>query len=132
VISAFGLPNRAPIESLGISPSDKDHLFAGTSVGLFESRNGGVHWARPDDGRVAGHVTSVLFLDDSGEKILAADKSSEGLFYSSDSGQTWEKINSPQFESPVYCMTKDPERPSRVYAGTQSDGVYILDFHLAY
>jgi len=78
VISAFGLPDRVPIESLGISPSDKNHLLAGTAVGLFESRNGGVHWTRPADGKIAGHVTSVLFLDDSGEKILAADNHQGG------------------------------------------------------
>jgi photosystem II stability/assembly factor-like uncharacterized protein len=129
VISAFGLPDRAPIESLAVSPFDKEHLLAGTSIGLFESRNGGIYWNRPEGGKIGGRVPSILFLDASGSKILAADKSSGGLFYSKDSGQTWDKIYSPQFESPIYCMTKDPERPSRIYVGTESDGVYILDFH---
>jgi photosystem II stability/assembly factor-like uncharacterized protein len=129
VISAYGLPDRAPIESLAISPSDNNYLLAGTPIGLFESRNGGIHWTRPEDGKIGGQVTSILFLDNSGSNILAADKSVGGLFYSMDGGQTWDKIYSSKFESPVYCMTKDPERSSRIFVGTESDGVYILDFH---
>jgi photosystem II stability/assembly factor-like uncharacterized protein len=128
VVSAYGLPVRTAIEALAISPFDKEHLFAGTSVGLYESHNGGVHWRRVEDDRMGGAVASVLFLDDSGKRILSANKSSGGIFYSRDSGQNWDIIYSPQFESAVYCMEKDPNRPSRIYVGTQSDGVYSFDF----
>ena len=128
VISAYGLPERVAIEALAVSPLNKDHLLAGTSVGLYESRNGGVHWSRIADGKVGGHVLSILFLDDSGNRILAADKTSGGLSYSTDSGRSWDLLNSPLVESAVYCLTRDPLRPSRIYVGTQSNGVYIIDF----
>ena len=128
VVSAWGLPQRSTIEALAISPVDKEHLLAGTSVGLYVSHNGGIHWARVADDRMGGAVGSVLFLDDSGKRILSASKSSGGIFYSKDGGQSWDTIYLPQFESVVYCLVKDPKRPSRIYAGTQSDGVYALDF----
>ena len=82
--------------------------MAGTSVGLFESQNGGVDWVRiPNDG-LNGQVTSVLFLDNSGNRILAANRLSSAILYSQDGGQNWDKIHSPQFESPIFCLAKDP------------------------
>jgi photosystem II stability/assembly factor-like uncharacterized protein len=126
VVSAYGLPDRAAIGSIAVCPSDKDHLFAGTSVGLFESKNGGIHWKRVDDDRLGVEVPSVVFLDESGKRVLAADKTSGGLFYSLDGGEVWDKISFPGFESPVYCLSQDPEQPSRFYVGTRSDGVYRL------
>jgi photosystem II stability/assembly factor-like uncharacterized protein len=124
VISAYGLPDRAIIGALAVSPSNKDRLFVGTSAGLFESQNGGIHWKRAGDRRMEGEVSSVVFLDDSGNRILSADKTTGGVFYSKDGGESWDRISSPEHESPIYCIVKDPKQLSRVYIGTQSDGVY--------
>ena len=77
---------------------------------------------------MGGHVLSILFLDDSGRRILAAEKTSRGLSYSNDGGRSWDRLSSPRIESAVYCLTKDPEQPSRIYVGTQSEGVYVLEF----
>jgi photosystem II stability/assembly factor-like uncharacterized protein len=128
VISAYGLPERVVIETLAVSPFDKEHLLAGTSVGMFESRNGGIHWNRIEDNRMGGHVLSILFLDNSGMRILAAEKTSRGLSYSNDGGRSWDRLSSPRIESAVYCLTKDPDQSSRIYVGTQSEGVYVLEF----
>jgi photosystem II stability/assembly factor-like uncharacterized protein len=127
VISAYGLPDQATIGAIAVSPSNKDQLFAATSAGLFESNNGGVHWKRADDRRIQGEVSSVVFLDGSGDRILTADKTSGGIFYSKDAGEHWNKISSPEYESPINCIMKDPEQISRVYVGTQSEGVYRLN-----
>ena len=101
-------------------------MFAGTSVGLYESTNGGVHWRQVGDGGMGVKIPSVVFLDKSGKRILAADGNSGGVFYSKDGGQNWDEI-SADFESPATWITIDPVRPSRVFVGTQSDGIYGLD-----
>lgn len=129
VISAYGLPARASIESIAVSPSNKDYLLAGTSAGLFESGNGGVHWRQVGDGMIGTAVSSVIFLDESGEKILAADKTAGGFFYSDSGGANWRKISAPSYESPVYCVLRDPLKPSVVYMGTRSDGVYRVELN---
>lgn len=126
VISAYGLPPNATIGAIAVSFSDNAHLFLGTSAGLFESKDGGIYWKRVDDGRLAIDVPSVLFLDDSGNSILAADNTSGGVFLSEDGGQGWEKIFSPEYDSPVQCAARDPEHPSWIYLGTRSDGIYRL------
>jgi hypothetical protein len=124
-ISSYGLPARTLIKSIAVSPSNKDHLFAGTSVGLYESKNGGIHWRMAGEGQLGVHIPAVAFLDDSGIRIVAADADSGGVFYSRDAGQSWEKIAS-EYESPVTCLAKDPERASCVYLGTRADGMYRL------
>ncbi len=126
VISAYGLPARVTMEALAVSPTDSNHLFAGTAAGLFESRNGGIHWKKVDDGRLGVEVPSVIFLDDAGVRVLAADKTAGGIFYSQDGGGSWERFYSPEHGSPVYCLLKDPRQPSRILVGTRTDGIYSL------
>ncbi len=128
VVSAAGLPDRAVIESVAVSPSDSNHLFAGTPVGLFESLNGGIHWRRAGDERTRAAISSILFLDGSGKNVLAANKTSGGVFLSRNGGETWVLVHSPENDSPVYCLARDPEQPATIYLGTRSDGVYVLRF----
>jgi photosystem II stability/assembly factor-like uncharacterized protein len=130
VLSADGLPDRTAIEAIAISPANPERLFAGTSGGLFESTDGGVYWSPMNDGRMGIGISSVVFLDDSGDRIMAADKTSGGVFYSQNGGDAWEKFFSGDFSSPVYCITRHPQKPSQVYLGTRSDGVYRLTFPL--
>jgi photosystem II stability/assembly factor-like uncharacterized protein len=126
VISAYGLPSRVLIRAIAVSPSDREHLLAGTSVGLFESKNGGVHWYRSVDLKMGVDISSIVFLDQTGKRIVAADKTSGGIFYSRNSGQHWQKISAREYGSQFNCILKAPERVSQLYIGTQSDGVYRL------
>ena len=126
VLSAYGLPERVAIETIAVSPSNKDHMFVGTAVGLFESRDGGIYWHRADNGKLSVSISSVVFLDGSGKRLLAADEALGGVHYSTDSGEHWEKLFERGFESPIYCIVRDPVKPDRVYMGTRWDGVYRL------
>jgi photosystem II stability/assembly factor-like uncharacterized protein len=126
LISVHGLPERVTIETLALSPDGAGHMFAGTSAGLFESRDGGFYWNRADGGRLGMSISSVAFLDGAGRRVLAADKTAGGVWYSRDAGESWERIFSPEFESPVYCLAPDPQHSSRVYLGTRWEGVYRL------
>ena len=128
VVSTQGLPSGATIGAVAISPGNREHIFAGTSVGLFESENGGILWERASNHGLDGHVASILFLDNSGSKIIAADRLSSAILYSRDAGKTWDEIQVPQFESPIFCLAKDPYLSSRIFVGTQSDGIFLVDF----
>ncbi len=126
IISAYGLPDRVFIDTIAVSPSDKDHLFAGTSVGLYESSNGGIHWKNANDRRLKVEISSIVFLDKSGKRLLAADKTAGGVFYSQNGGEGWTKLYSPDHESPISCIARTSEQLSQIYVGTKSDGVYRL------
>jgi len=101
-------------------------LFAGTSSGLYESQDGGNVWGRVLDGRLNVNISSVIFLDSTGTRILAADNTFGGVLLSEDAGDRWEKIEDPEFSSPARTLMQDSSHPSIIYVGTGTEGVYRL------
>jgi photosystem II stability/assembly factor-like uncharacterized protein len=114
------------INSLVISPIDKDHFFAGTSAGIFESKSGGVYWEQTGGRDMKTGIADILFLDGDGKRLLAADQTTGGVFLSEDGGAKWEKIFDSEFAAPVNCLAQDPDNPSLIYIGTRNKGVYRL------
>lgn len=45
-IDGGGLPAGVPVNAIKNDPADSQHLFAGTHLGMYESRDGGATWAR--------------------------------------------------------------------------------------
>jgi ligand-binding sensor domain-containing protein len=125
-ILSAGLPIHEGVECLAVNPSDPKHMFAGTPAGLYQSSDGGASWARSPEGRLGVAIPSVIFLDSSGERVLAADNTWGGVFYSSDGGDSWQKISAPEFASPIQVLQQDPTNPSSIYLGTRTEGIYLL------
>lgn len=125
-IVSSGIPDHTIIECLASSPASESHVFAGTTAGLYESRDGGRDWQSVADGRLGVNIASVIFLDASGNRILAGDYTHGGVFLSQDAGGHWERIYHPEYGAPVRSMAMDPANPSVVYLGTSSEGVYRL------
>ncbi len=118
-----GLPMREPVQCLAVSAGG-DQIYVGTMAGLYESKDGGSSWRKARDVRLAVDISAVAFLDEGGQVILAADNSHGGLYISKDAGQNWEGLTSPGFDSAVRSIAQDPARPSQLYLGTISEGVY--------
>jgi photosystem II stability/assembly factor-like uncharacterized protein len=121
-----GIPDSTITQCLVSSPSEEDRILAGTTAGLYGSRNGGRSWAPIPDGMLGVDVPSVIFLDDAGTRILAADNTFGGVLFSGDGGAHWDKIAQPEFGAPVRALVQDPLHPSVVYLGTGTEGVYRL------
>lgn len=124
--SSQGIPDHTIVECLTLSPGNKSQMLAGTSAGLYESPDGGNTWTRVADGRLGVNVSSVIFLDSGGRRILAADNTLGGVLLSEDGGGHWERIEDPEFSSPIRTLAQDPAHPSIVYLGTGTEGVYRL------
>ncbi len=125
-VASSGLPFRGKVLALAICAADENHVFAGTSRGLFETRDGGKSWRGSADGRLSVAVPSVLVLDERGEQIMAADNSVGGVFLSLDGGRRWDRLVESDLESPVSSLARDPQDPYDIYVGTRSQGVYRL------
>ena len=126
--SSRGIPDHTIVECLASCPDKKNHLLAGTSAGLYESRDGGNTWKRIPDNRLDMSISSIIFLDTAGCRILAADDTLGGVFLSEDAGERWEKVADPKFRSPIRTIVQDPLHPSIIYLGTETEGVYRLIF----
>jgi photosystem II stability/assembly factor-like uncharacterized protein len=124
--SSRGIPDHTIVQSLVSAPGKENHLLACTSAGLYESRDAGNTWERFRDGRLGVSVSSVIFLDPSGRRILAADNTFGGVLLSEDAGSHWEKIEDPEFSSPIRTLAQDPLQPSIIFLGTGTEGVYRL------
>ncbi len=61
--STNGFPDVAVYDLL-VMPHDPDILWAGTGIGLFESTDGGKHWAYADNGLPAVPVWQMKLVDD--------------------------------------------------------------------
>ena len=125
-VSSQGIPDHTTVECLVSGPEDGNLLFAGTSSGLYRSQDNGNTWKRVEDALLNVDISSIIFLDSAGRRILAGDNTFGGVLLSEDGGGHWIKIEDPQFGSPVRTLMQDPNHASVIYLGTGTEGVYRL------
>jgi len=112
-------------------PADNSRLFVATTMGVFESKNGGEQWQKRMDGMKEVLMIVTLAMDPVRPDILYAGTSG-GVYKSTNQGARWDKINnglvSPKELASsralgVTVMAVDPFSPETVYAATLS-GLY--------
>lgn len=112
-------------------PADNTHLFAATTMGVFESKNAGDGWTKRMDGMKEVLMVVSLGMDPTRPSILYAGTSG-GVYKSSDQAGHWEKVNNglvpPGMVKSsralnVTAIQVDAFEPETVYAATLS-GLY--------
>lgn len=112
-------------------PSDSSHLFVATTMGVFESQNGGEAWQKRMDGMKEVLMVVTLALDPTRPNIMYAGTSG-GVYKTYNRGMRWEKVNnglvSPEILQSsralgVTVIQVDPHEPDTVYAATLN-GIY--------
>lgn len=110
------------IGSRGVAfdPTDSRRVYAGALVGsmLFKSSDNGHTWSRRFLGYPAVYVISVA-LDPLSPNIVYAGTQNEGIFKSTDYGDTWASAGSGLSGAITY-LTPDPTRSGRLFASTAS------------
>lgn len=92
--------------SVSLSPHTAGVVYAGTSLGLFKSTNGGSSWTfvRSGFGRVV--------FDPSSSSTVYLLSGSEGVLKSTNNGQTWTAMNKGLQLPVALAMAVDPFQPS--------------------
>jgi photosystem II stability/assembly factor-like uncharacterized protein len=112
-------------------PADSQHIFLATTMGVFETKNGGEHWAKKMDGMKEVLMVVTLGMDPTRPSILYAGTSG-GVYKSIDQAGHWEKVNNglvpPDMVKTsralnVTSILVDPYAPDTVYAATLA-GLY--------
>lgn len=112
-------------------PADNQHLFAATTMGVFETTNGAEAWSKRMEGMKEVLMVVTLCLDPTRSSIMYAGTSG-GVYKSIDHAGHWEKVNNglvpPELVKSsralnVTAIQVDAHEPDTVYAATLS-GLY--------
>lgn len=112
-------------------PNDAQHIFLATTMGVFETKNGGEQWTKRMVGMKEVLMVVTLAMDPTRPSILYAGTSG-GVYKSIDQAAHWEKVNNglvpPEMVKTsralnVTSIAVDPYDPGTVYAATLS-GLY--------
>src|SRR6516165_1972191 len=104
--------------SVAFDPSDPQRIYAGGMIGdvFFKSTDGGLTWSIRRFGSAAAYVIAVA-VDPLSPNIVYAGTQNEGLFKSTDYGDTWKSAGSGLSGAITY-FTLDPTTSGRLFAST--------------
>ncbi len=112
-------------------PADSQHIFLATTMGVFETKNGGENWTKKMDGMKEVLMVVTLGMDPAQPSVLYAGTSG-GVYKSTNQAGHWEKANNglvpPDMVKTsralnVTSILVDPYEPNTVYAATLA-GLY--------
>ena len=83
--------------ALVVDPTDSQHVFMGTSVGVFETSDGGRTWSQTSNGTLSVYD---LALEPSSNYLYAATE--EGVQRASLSNMSWESLLLADYPEPNY------------------------------
>ncbi|MEO0975101.1 MAG: glycosyl hydrolase, partial [Pseudomonadota bacterium] len=129
-VTPAGAP-EAHINAIEVSPHDPDRIFIAVTAYklddftpyLYESRDGGEHWRRLDDGLPPDTFVRVVREDPSVPGLLYAGTEG-GLFVSFDGARHWQSL---RLNLPPVPITDLAIRQGRLVAATQGRGFWVLD-----
>lgn len=114
---ARGLPHTPDYHALYVDPQDAEHLFLGTHVGMYESRDGGATWQK---GPLAGQDAMNIVATTGGAFWVAGH---DVLARSRDGGATWEDVRPdglPHLDLHGFAA----DREGNLYAAAAGSGLY--------
>lgn len=125
-------PNIAAVNVIVQDPQRPERMYIGTGQTLYLSTDGGTKWTRRGGNLPVGDYYSILVNPQDPNEIYAgsAVESGGGLYRSANAGQTWTRIDPQNAGLPsqrVWSLAFDQRNPNRIFVGTHSAGVYVVD-----
>ena len=126
-----GVVMTSVVNQFVFDPFDSNRLFVATTMGIFESQNGGETWQKRMDGMKEVLMVVTLALDPSRPTTMYAGTSG-GMYKSLNRAVWWEKVNNGLVDPTLLKSSRalgvtvtlvDPFAPDTVYAATLN-GLY--------
>jgi len=122
-----GIPPGRYVSALAIDPTNANTVYAATSGGIYKSTDGAQSWSP------SGFLGKYMFcvaIDPGKTSTIYSAASGEGMFRTTDSGQTWTRINiglGDISETGAYLIVVDPMDSSTIYAETYGGDIRSTD-----
>jgi photosystem II stability/assembly factor-like uncharacterized protein len=107
--------------SVVIDPHDPRVLYAATEAGVYASTNRAERWHLL--GLKGKGIRTVIYSFHT-KGTLFTGTEDDGIFVSTNAGETWIAINDGLESLTVYCLAQDPHNEQTLYAGTFRGGVF--------
>ena len=121
-----GVTITSVVHEIKFVPGSSQHIFAATSMGVFETENAGQTWAKRMDGMIEVLMVVTIDVDPNQPQTLYAGTSG-GVYRSFDGAKTWTKVNNGLVPPDVLKSSRalsvvkikiDPHAPHTVYTAT--------------
>ena len=122
-LARVGQRDDLVLDNIIVDPSSPNRLYVGAWVldhvdgGMYTSTDGGRSWT--ENATMKGHSIRAMSMAPSDSRLLVAG-ALDGVFQSSDSGNTW-KLISPEGSTELHeieSIAIDPKDPHIIYVGT--------------
>lgn len=120
VSSGFAEKYNYYIYCLAINPFSPNTIYAGCSVGIFKSTNGGLIWTKLNLGLYG--VRAIVFNQETPGTIYAACEYT-GFYVSTNDGQSWSPMNDGLTTKRISCLALNSV-DDLLFAGTFDGGVF--------
>lgn len=118
-----------PVDSPGVlslaAVSDRTVYAGSVDNGLFKTSDGALHWSQI---ALSGRTVRAVEIDPSDPNLIIASSFGDGVVKSIDGGSSWFELNDGIADLRTYSLIMiNFNNQSIVLAGTEDNGVYILD-----
>jgi len=110
------------VNAIELDPVNPDIVYAGTTKGLFRTKNRGEVWERIGQNLLAPFVSSIVIHPAEPSVIYIGGP--QGVWKSADSGKTWQAINQGLSTLNIRALAMAPQNTQTLYAGTNGSGLY--------
>lgn len=124
-------PDGISVSTITGDPKQPNNIYIGTVQSIYLSRDGGRTWLRRGGNLPLGNYNSILISPNNSKEIFASnsDEIQGGVFVSDDAGMHWKRFDSKTMTLPsrrVWSLAFDPNDANRIFAGSHSSGVYVI------
>jgi photosystem II stability/assembly factor-like uncharacterized protein len=109
------------VTTLAIDGTAPATLYAGATIGVFKSVDGGAHWVFLNTG--ADMPVTALMIAPTTPATIYVGIWNHGVLESTDGGATWTRTNASLSETDIFTLAVHPTTPTTVYSGTRA-GVF--------
>lgn len=119
-----GILDDSDMFSMEIIESRPDEIFASACSGIYQTRDAGATWKKVQGIPFTSRRTRVILPHPTRPEIVFAG-TTQGLWRTLDDGKTWQLMTTKSLV--INDIEVHPERPDRVYLGTDNYGVLVSE-----